>query len=221
MQVRVRFFGSLKERAGNPEMSMELPDGSKVEDLLRNIGDLVKGVDIMIAVNGRKVDEKHILSDGDIVAIFPPVSGGAYLSKDFDITEALKKVKSSSKMVGAIVMFIGVVREKNEGYTVKELSYEAYEDMAREELEEIREEALKMNGVHEVVIAHRIGTFSPGEDTLLVVVGAEHRDQAFRAAEWAVEQVKKRVPIWKLEVTDQGSFWIEGEKRKRSLLRTK
>jgi len=220
MQVRVRFFGSLKERAGGPEISVELPDGSRVEDLLRNIEDLIRGVDIMIAVNGRRVDEKQILSDGDTVAIFPPVSGGAYLSKDFDINEALKKVKSS-RMVGAVVMFIGVVREKNEGYTVKELSYEVYEDMARKELEKIREEALKMSGVHEVVITHRIGTFSPGEETLLVAVGAEHRDQAFRAAEWVVEQVKKRVPIWKLEVTDQGSFWIEGERRKRSLLRTK
>lgn len=216
MQVRVRFFGSLKERAGAQEMNMELPNGSKVGDLLRNIENIVKEVNIVVAVNSRKVDEEHVLSDGDVVAIFPPVSGGAYLSKDFDLTEALRKVKSSSKMIGAIVAFIGVVREKNEGYTVKKLSYEVYEGMARKELEEIREEVLKMNGVHEAVIIHRIGSFIPGEETLLVVVGAEHRDQAFRAAEWAVEQVKRRVPIWKLEITDQGSFWIEGERRVRS-----
>lgn len=218
MQVRVRFFGSLRERAGTPEMSMELPDGSKVGDLLRNIEDIVRGVNVMIAVNGKKVNEEHALSEGDVVAVFPPVSGGAYLSKEFDIIDALKKVKSSSRMIGAVVAFIGVVREKNEGYTVKRLSYEAYEDMAMRELGEIREEALKMSGVHEAVIIHRIGSFSPGEDTLLVVVGAEHRDQAFRAAEWIVDQVKRRVPIWKLEVTDQGSFWIEGERRRKSHL---
>ncbi|MGC9103846.1 MAG: molybdenum cofactor biosynthesis protein [Candidatus Methanodesulfokora sp.] len=218
MQVRVRLFGSLRERAGTQEMNIELPNGSKVGDLLKNIESIVKGVSIMIAVNSKKVDEEHALSDGDVVAIFPPVSGGAYLSKDFDLTEALKKVKSSSRMVGAIVVFIGVVRERNEGYKVRKLSYEAYEDMAREELERIREEVLGMEGVHEAVIIHRIGSFLPGEETLLVVVGAEHRDQAFRAAEWAVEQVKRRVPIWKLEITDQGSFWIEGEERRRSSL---
>jgi len=130
--------------------------------------------------------------------------------EDFDINEAIELV--SSPKSGGIVVFLGKVREESHGRRVKKLIYEAYEEMAIEEMKRIRGEALKKFPILDMVIWHRHGELEVGENTILIVAAGKHRKEAFEACIWAVDEVKKRVPIWKKEVTDEGEFWIEGEK---------
>jgi len=130
--------------------------------------------------------------------------------EDFNINEAIELVSSSKS--GGIAAFLGKVREESHGRRVKKLIYEAYEEMAIEEMKRIREEAMKKFPILDMVIWHRYGELEVGENTILIVAAGKHRREAFEACIWAVDEVKKRVPIWKKEVTDEGEFWIEGEK---------
>ncbi|AFK21857.1 molybdenum cofactor biosynthesis protein MoaE [Pyrococcus sp. ST04] len=129
---------------------------------------------------------------------------------DFDLEKAIDLV--SSEETGGIVVFLGKVRNENMGKRVKKLIYEAYEEMALAEMERIRKEALEKFPIKDALIWHRVGELEIGENTILVVVSAKHRREAFDACVWIVDEVKKRVPIWKREVTEEGEFWIEGDR---------
>jgi molybdopterin synthase catalytic subunit len=128
----------------------------------------------------------------------------------FDLNEALSIIQSPSS--GAYVFFLGKVRNENKGRRVEKLIYEAYPEMAEAEMERIRMETLDRYPVDDVLIWHRYGELEVGEDTMLVIVSSPHRREAFEACSWVVDEVKKRVPVWKKEVTDEGTFWIEGDK---------
>ncbi|MCD6373414.1 MAG: molybdenum cofactor biosynthesis protein MoaE [Thermococcus sp.] len=128
----------------------------------------------------------------------------------FSVDEALSYV--SCREAGAYVVFLGRVREHSRGKTVKKLVYEVYEEMALNEMEKIRKEALEKFGIIDMLIWHRVGELPVGEDTILVIAVSPHREKAFEACMWAVDEVKHRVPVWKREVTDEGVFWIEGER---------
>lgn len=134
--------------------------------------------------------------------------------EDFDINEAINLV--SSRTTGGIVIFLGKVREESHGRRVKKLIYEAYEEMAMEEMKRIREEALQKFPIEEILIWHRYGELEVGENTILIVAAGKHRKESFEACIWAVDEVKKRVPIWKKEITDEGEFWIEGNKVRKA-----
>ncbi|AMM53111.1 molybdenum cofactor biosynthesis protein MoaE [Pyrococcus kukulkanii] len=129
---------------------------------------------------------------------------------DFNLEEAVDLVSSPES--GGIVIFLGKVRNENYGRKVKRLIYEAYDEMAIKEMVRIREEALKKFPISDALIWHRVGDFEVGENTILIVVAAKHREEAFEACMWIIDEVKKRVPIWKREVTEEGEFWIEGDK---------
>jgi len=128
----------------------------------------------------------------------------------FSVDEAISYL--SSREAGAYVVFLGKVREKSRGRKVEKLIYEVYEEMALREMEAIRKEAIEKFGLIDMLIWHRFGELPVGEDTILVIAVSPHRGEAFRACMWAVDEVKHRVPVWKREVTDEGVFWIEGER---------
>ncbi|MDK2869759.1 MAG: molybdopterin synthase catalytic subunit [Pyrococcus sp.] len=130
--------------------------------------------------------------------------------EDFNLDEAVSLVSNPS--VGAIVTFLGKVRNENAGREVLKLIYEAYEEMAEKEMGKIRREALEKFPIFDAVIWHRVGELDISENTILVVVSAKHRKEAFEACSWIVDEVKKRVPVWKREITTKGEFWIEGDK---------
>ncbi|ASJ15858.1 molybdenum cofactor biosynthesis protein MoaE [Thermococcus chitonophagus] len=130
--------------------------------------------------------------------------------KDFSLEEAINLVSSPES--GGIVMFLGKVRNENHGRKVLKLIYEAYDDMALKEMARIREEAISRFPITDALIWHRVGELEVGENTILVVTAGKHRKEAFDACMWIVNEVKKRVPIWKREVTEEGEFWIEGNK---------
>lgn len=111
------------------------------------------------------------------------------------------------RQVGGIVTFTGIVRD--DGITSIEL--ETYREAALQELGAIRDEALSRFDICSVDIIHRIGTLAVGDHIVLIVVGAPHRGDAFRACEYIIDRIKETVPIWKKEYTAEGSRWVPGE----------
>ncbi|MEE8168097.1 MAG: molybdenum cofactor biosynthesis protein MoaE [Candidatus Hydrothermarchaeales archaeon] len=129
--------------------------------------------------------------------------------EDFSIQEEINRVKGSSKRIGGIVSFLGTVRDFSRGKEVSKLVYEQYSGMALKKLEELRNEALEKFNAIEVSIIHRYGTLEVGENVVLVIAAAEHRIDAFETCRWCIDELKKRVPIWKKEFTSDGGIWIE------------
>lgn len=112
---------------------------------------------------------------------------------------------------GAIISFVGVVRRYSRGKQVLYLEYEAYEDMVEKVMAQIGEEVKERWPIGEVAIQHRIGRMEIGEASLVVVVASPHRKEAFEAIRYAVERVKEILPVWKKEVWEDGSSWVEGD----------
>ena len=129
--------------------------------------------------------------------------------EDFSIEEEMTRVKKSSNRIGGIVAFLGTVRDFSKGQDVKKLQYEHYQKMAEEKLEKIRKRVLKDFDIIEVNIIHRVGEVGVGDNIVLIVVGAEHRKDAFKACEYCIDELKKVVPIWKKEYTADGEVWVE------------
>ena len=112
---------------------------------------------------------------------------------------------------GACVSFLGIARSAPEDGDVVELHYEAFPEMALKKMEEIRRESIEKFGVKEVFVHHRIGVVKVGEPSFLVVVYGGHREETFKACRYVVDEVKKRVPIWKKEVFADGKGeWVLG-----------
>ncbi len=112
---------------------------------------------------------------------------------------------------GAVVLFLGVVRDRNLGRRVLYLEYDAYPEMAERVMRQLAEEAMRRWPVSDVAVLHRTGRLEVGETSLVVAVSSPHRAEAFAAAHWLVDRLKERVPIWKKEVFEGGEEWIEGE----------
>ncbi len=111
---------------------------------------------------------------------------------------------------GALALFVGVVRNENAGRSVLHLEYEAYEEMALQELESIDAETRRRWPVSDVRIVHRLGRMEIGEASVAVAVASPHRGEAFEACRFAIDTLKKSVPIWKKEFYADGAVWLEG-----------
>jgi molybdopterin synthase catalytic subunit len=122
--------------------------------------------------------------------------------------EAIDAVASPA--AGAINVFLGVVRNNNLGRDVHHLDYEAYPSMAERVMREIAEESIQRFGFEDVAVLHRTGKLEIGETSLLIAVSSGHRAESFEGGHWLVNEVKKRVPVWKKEVWSDGESWIEG-----------
>ena len=129
--------------------------------------------------------------------------------EDFSIDEELRRVRRRSKRIGGIAIFLGTARDRSKGKDVDGITFEHYEGMAQKKLREIRERALKDFGVIELLILHRYGEISIGDNIVLIIAGAEHRAEAFQACKWAIDELKQITPIWKLEHTPEGEVWVE------------
>jgi molybdopterin synthase catalytic subunit len=129
-------------------------------------------------------------------------------SDKIEVEEVIRKI--SDVECGAIVVFIGTVRKSSRGREVKYLEYEAYREMALREFGKIAQEIRQMRDVKKLAIVHRIGRLGPGEVSVLIVVSAHHRDEAYKASRYTIEKLKQTVPIWKKEVWEGGEEWIQG-----------
>ena len=129
--------------------------------------------------------------------------------EDFSVDAEINRVRGRSKRIGGISIFLGTARDRSKGRDVASITFEHYEGMAQKTLREIRERALKDFDIIEVAILHRYGEIGIGDNIVLIVVGAEHRAEAFRACQWAIDELKRITPIWKLEHTPEGEVWVE------------
>ncbi|MCA9830704.1 MAG: molybdenum cofactor biosynthesis protein MoaE [Dehalococcoidia bacterium] len=125
-----------------------------------------------------------------------------------DVNEAISAVETPS--AGAVNVFLGVVRDNNLGRRVGHLVYDAYPSMAERVMRELGEEAIEKFGILDYAIFHRTGKLAIGEASLLVTISSGHRGESFEAGHWLVNSIKKRVPVWKKEVWEDGEEWIEG-----------
>ena len=216
MRVRVRLFARLREIVGVGEVESDLNEGATVGDLLKALhAEYPKLADLtsrtVISVNQEFVTPDNLLSDGDEVAIFPPVSGGV---DPFRVTFDPITLDEVAGLVvrphtGAVATFAGVVRNVTGDNEVAYLEYEAYEPMAVRELERIRAEAQTRWPKVRLAVAHRLGRLEVGEAAVVIVAAAPHRPDAFDACRYTIDTLKKTVPIWKKEFGEEGSCWVE------------
>lgn len=125
-----------------------------------------------------------------------------------DTAEAVAAVATPA--AGAINVFLGVVRDSNLGRSVQYLEYDAYPAMAEKVMRQLAEEARERFGLLDCAVLHRTGRLEIGEASLLIVVSSAHRAASFEGGEWLVDEIKKKVPVWKKEVWEDGEAWIEG-----------
>ena len=130
--------------------------------------------------------------------------------EDFSVDEALGRLLTGG--MGAVVTFVGIVRNESKGRKVERIEIQVYEEMALKQLEAIRNEAMERFGVEEVAVIHRVGSLEASDNIMMIAVGASHRAEAFDACRYVLENIKRRVPIWKKEITPEGEFWAEGKK---------
>jgi molybdopterin converting factor subunit 1 len=211
MQIRVRLFAALRERAGIAERQLELADGASVADVWRELklGDEPPG--IAYARNREYASRDTMLADGDEVALIPPVSGGAFRVTDgpLDLGALVEEVRDPS--AGAIATFVGTTRDHSRGRTVTHLEYDAYPEMAEAEMARIATALADRHAVTRIAMAHRTGHVPIGEASVMIAVSAPHRAAALEACREAIDTLKQTVPVWKKEVFEGGEEWIGRE----------
>lgn len=229
--VTVKLFGLTKTLVQNQsELSLSLSGGTRVKDLVAalektcpQLGELIHKKKVLVSVNQEIAHEDTEIHDSDEVALLPPFAGGTNMDtsttddtmlvrvqrENFSVDAEIDRVRGRSKRIGGISTFLGTARDRSKGRDVSSITFEYYEGMAQKKLRDIRERALRDFDVIEVLIVHRYGAIDIGENIVLIIVGAEHRAEAFRACKWAIDELKQITPIWKLEQTPEGEVWVE------------
>jgi len=226
MRVRVLLFGVLKDVFGRSEDSVDLAPKATVSDLLAHYRELKPERanlfhSLALAINQRYASLGDRLSEGDEVALLPPVSGGAetLAGKESYQCEIVREPIGAERIVerikqgedGALVVFEGIVRNHTRNRRTLFLDYEAYEPMALKQMNSLAEKALANFKIREIQIIHRLGRLEIGETSVLVVVASAHRGAAFDACRFAIDTLKRTVPIWKKEHFTDGVVWADGE----------
>lgn len=224
MQVRVLPFGILKESLGSEPFLLDLPGGATVADLLARISVQTPSVEklgIAVSVNAEYAARGQMLSENDEVGLLPPVSGGSAdvdtpstvirLTREaiIDLDALVAAAKQGED--GAVIVFDGIVRNNSRGRLTLYLDYEAYEEMALKQMNELAREAINRFGVRHITIVHRLGRLQIRETSVLIIVSSAHRAQAYEASRWLIDTLKKTVPIWKKETFADGAVWADGE----------
>ncbi|MCH9799346.1 MAG: molybdopterin synthase catalytic subunit MoaE [Betaproteobacteria bacterium] len=130
---------------------------------------------------------------------------------DFDVAAELAAMRTASADIGAVVSFIGQVRDINDGDAVSTLTLEHYPGMTERALEQIEQEAKSRWNISGSLIIHRVGMLQPLEQIVLVAVASAHRGEAFKACEFIMDYLKTQAPFWKKESTPDGERWVEAK----------
>jgi MoaE-MoaD fusion protein len=220
VRVRVRLFARYREALGRERLEVDLPEGGTVESAWSAVADLHPELApyrpfTLFAVGQDYVSPEHRLRPDDELCLFPPVSGGAGAATDIYriVTEPLSPDTIAAEVddpgAGGIVIFSGVVRNETGGRPVKFLEYEAHAPMAEVKMREIGESLrARWSGVKRVAMLHRIGRLEIGEASVLIAVSASHRGDAFEACRYAIDTLKRTVPVWKKEHFEDGEVWV-------------
>ena len=218
MQIRVLFFGALKDLIGKGSDSLSVQDSATLGDVINFYEERIPRLkdwsgSMAVAVNQEYAGPETRLNPGDEIALLPPVSGGSprasIVQEKIDTNKILEALKHPED--GAAIVFEGVVRNHTRGRRTLYLDYEAYEEMALRQLENLAEQALAQFQIRDVAIVHRLGRLEIGETSVLIVVASAHRGAAFDACRWVIDTLKRTVPIWKKEYFEDGAVWADGE----------
>jgi len=238
MRVRVLAFATAAEAAGGGESEIELPEGSRLADLRAELEGRHPALAelwprLAIALDGRLAGDLDApLADGAEVALLPPVSGGSgraatapaplaaapagptprarLVESPLDPAAVAELVASPAR--GAVVTFVGTVRDHHRGRPVERLRYAAYRPMAERALAAIVADLEAEHDGLAAAIVHRLGEVPAGEASVVIAVASPHREAAFAAARRALERLKREAPIWKREhYADGGAAWREEE----------
>lgn len=215
LKIKVRLFAHYRERLGQGDLEVELANGATVASLLQRLKEAYPTLPLnqkglLVAVNKEYAEPSHLLKEGDEVALIPPVSGGSLIIEVTDkplhapaLVERLKQPRH-----GAVLTFCGVVRGESEGRPVLALEYEAYREMAEQKLREVAQEIQARWKLEDIALCHRLGHLGVGEVALVIVIAAPHSKEAFAACQYALEQLKRVVPIWKKEIYTDSATWV-------------
>jgi molybdopterin synthase catalytic subunit len=220
--ITVKLFAILKDKTGRSEVSVDFRGGA-VSELLAQVSReypelaaVLACGRILTSVNQEFVKPDAAVKDGDEVALMPPFSGGddrggrvRIQHEPFSLDAEIETLKKSSTSIGAVVTFLGTTRDITREKKVAKLEFEHYPGMAEKKLREIRERAIEEFRVIDVSIVHRVGTLPVGENIVLIAVASGHRDEAFRACRFCIDELKRITPIWKKETTAEGEIWVE------------
>ena len=206
MKVTVKLFAGLRERAGWSERDLE--GVTRVGEVWPLLGLGPEPNGLLYAVNKEYAGREQELTDGDEVAVIPPVSGGSFrlTAEPLSLDAVVDEVRS--ERAGAIATFVGTTRQQSRGRSVLHLDYEAYEEMAEKVMAEIAAELKGRHELCEIAIHHRTGRVDIGEASVVIAVSAPHRQDALAACKEAIDTLKERVPLWKKEFYEGGEEWI-------------
>ena len=208
MNVHVRLFAALRERAGAGTLELELSEGATVADVWPRLGLGAEPSGLLYARNKEYVDRSESLSAGDEIAVIPPVSGGDFRlsAEPLSVDAAVVEVRDDD--AGAIATFIGTTRANSRGRDVLYLEYEAYEGMAEQVMADLAARLVGRHELSKVAIHHRVGRVDIGETSVVIAVSAPHRAAALSACREAIDELKVSVPLWKKETYVGGEEWI-------------
>jgi molybdopterin synthase catalytic subunit len=128
---------------------------------------------------------------------------------DFDLTTEIKLLRKDDPRVGAVVTFVGTVRDVNDGSQIKDMTLEHYPGMTEKALEDIITQAKRRWGLYQTLVIHRVGPLLPEDQIVLVAVTSAHRGEAFAACEFIMDYLKTAAPFWKKEETPEGARWVD------------
>ncbi len=225
MRIEVLYFAAVRELLGTSEEGLELPEE------VRTVGQLAAYLEhereplrgrlgqVRFAVNEAFANEETVLSEGDVVALIPPVAGGsertparervAVREEPLSVDAVMSLVRHEG--AGALAVFVGAVRDHSAGREVSALEYSAYASMAVAEMARIIEEIEQELPVVRLAAHHRVGELGVGDDAVVCAASSPHRDEAFRAGRLLIDRIKERVPVWKREKGPDGSYWVGWE----------
>ena len=229
MQIRVLFFGLLKDFADSNDQTVDLPEGATIESLFAHFVSRYPKLEgladsIALARNQQFAQPGELLADGDEIAFLPPVSGGtAYthrtvspeghivaLTRETIDTQALSR-EILQGIDGAICTFEGVVRNNSGGRQTLYLDYECYEAMAIKIMTDLAADIANNHAISRIAMVHRLGRMEIGEASVVIIAAAPHRRPSFDAALEGINRLKKTVPIWKKEHFVDGEVWVDGD----------
>jgi molybdopterin converting factor subunit 1 len=217
VRIQILYFAVLRERLKREQEAIELPADATVGDALEALAGRHPTIATLLprvqtAVNRAFANSSLVLQDSDELALIPPVAGGAHerrvaiLADALSLTDVVNAVAGPER--GGIVTFTGAVRRQGQRADVVRLEYEAYAEMAEQVLTDIADEIEREWPGARVAIHHRVGSLVVGEVAVMIAVAAPHRAEAFDACRATIDRLKRRVPIWKKEISETGEEWI-------------
>jgi molybdopterin synthase catalytic subunit len=243
MRVKVLFFGVLRDLTGHSEEQIELAEGSRLASVFDHYARRFPRLEqmaasIVVARNQEFAEPDSRVSDGDEIALLPPVSGGSGeadgdagtgndasgLMAEFEdeagnyfaitrvpINAGALARKLARGLDGSVITFEGIVRNNSKGRATLYLEYDCYVPLALKMMREIAGSLLSSHAADRIAMVHRLGRMEIGETSVAIVVTSAHRRAAYEVSREAIDRLKRLVPIWKKEYFVDGEVWVEGE----------